>query len=116
MTDQAITPEVVMQKVSTGKPYVLLHLLAGKPLPEDAAIVQQLQMEHLIYMFTLEQQGHACVFGPVNNNENLHGIIIFKTLDKAMIDELMTKDPYIKKGYLKYALFDFFTIPGQTVI
>jgi uncharacterized protein YciI len=113
MSDQTLSPESIMQRVSTGRPYVLLHFIPGKPSPEDQNLVNQMQMEHLARLFTLEAQGHACIFGPVVNNPNLIGMIIFKTTDKELIKALMSDDPYIKDGYLTYELFDFFTIPGQ---
>lgn len=104
-----------MQRVSTGRPYVLLHLVPGKPTPDDTELVNQMQMEHLARLFTLEAEGHACVFGPIVNNPELIGIIIFRTTDKSLIEALMSEDPYIKNGYLTYKLFDFFTIPGQQI-
>jgi len=102
-----------MQRVATGRQYILLHFLPGKPTPNDEALVNQMQMEHLARLFTLAAQGHACVFGPIVNNLELIGIVIFKTTDRQVIADLMRDDPYIKNGYLTYELSDFFSIPGQ---
>jgi uncharacterized protein YciI len=115
MSDETLTPDNIMKRVSTGRPYVLLHFIPGKPTPDDKALVDQMQMEHLARLFTLEAEGHACVFGPVVNNPNLIGIIIFKTTDKELIHALMSEDAYIKNGYLTYELSDLFTIPGQQI-
>jgi uncharacterized protein YciI len=114
MSDQ-LTAESIMERVSQGKPYVLLHFRPGKPTPEDKALTDSMQLEHLARLFTLEAQGHSCVFGPVVNNPDLLGIVIFKTTDKELIKTLLSDDPYIKDGYLTYELFDFFTIPGQRI-
>jgi uncharacterized protein YciI len=111
-----ITPEEVMLKVSQGKPYVLLFLISGKPLDKDEAEANQLQMQHLAYLFTLEQEGKASVFGPMVNDERLRGIIVFNTANKEDVAAWMVDDPYIKGGYLAYELYDFFTIPGQQII
>ncbi|RPD51500.1 YciI family protein [Paracnuella aquatica] len=114
MTQQPLSAEAVMQKVATGKPYTLLHLLAAKAMPQDEAVANQLQVAHLAHLFTLEQQGNISVYGPVAH-QKLRGIIIFNTNDHEAIAMLMATDPYIQGGYLRYELFNFFSIPGQTL-
>jgi uncharacterized protein YciI len=89
-------------------------LLPGKPLPQDENLVNQLQVAHLAHLFTLEQQGNVSVYGPINHPK-LRGIIIFNTNDHEAIAMLMATDPYVQAGYLRYELFDFFSIPGQTL-
>jgi uncharacterized protein YciI len=113
--NQPLTPDEVMQKVSAGRPYILLHFLPGAPAPADESLAKQLQMGHLQHLFSLEQEGHSCMFGPIINDPDLIGIIIFKTNDRAVIEELMSNDPYINGGYLRYKLFDLFSIPGQSL-
>lgn len=109
------TPEIIMQKVATGKKFTLLHLLSGKSLPEDKQLVNTMQMLHLAHLFQLEEEGKSCIFGPVLDDAYLQGFIIFNTVNRAEIHELMKDDPYIRGGYLEYKLYDWFTLPGQTV-
>jgi uncharacterized protein YciI len=112
MTQKQWTAEAIMEKVASGKPYTLLQLLPGKALPDDPNLVNQLQVAHLAHLFTLEQQGNISVYGPVNSPK-LRGIVIFNTNDHEAIAMLMATDPYIQSGYLRFELFDFFSIPGQ---
>jgi uncharacterized protein YciI len=98
MDAQAISPDSIMQKIATGKPYTLLFLIAAKDAPEDKDLATSLQMGHLAYLFTLEQQGHISIFGPVINDTRLWGITVFNTADKEHIKALMADDPYIKGG------------------
>src|SRR5690349_4918014 len=109
------THEEIMEKVSVGKPFTLLILTAGKPVPDDANLVNQMQMGHLEHLFRMEKEGKVCVFGPISNHDQLHGIIIFNTTNKEDIDKWMEDDPYIKAGHLDYELCDWFTIPGQRI-
>lgn len=109
------SPEEIMEKVSVGKPFTLLILFAGDPVPDDDALVSQMQLEHLAHLFRLEEEGKSCVFGPISNHEELHGIIIFNTTNREEIHQWMADDPYIKAGHLKYELYDWFTIPGQKI-
>lgn len=109
------TPERIMQKVSTGKPFTLLLLLEGKPMPADENEINKLQMGHLAHLFQMEEDGKASVFEPVLNDCNLHGMIVFYPTNKDEIEQWMATDPYIKEGPLTYKLYDFFTIPGQNI-
>ncbi|MFL5739184.1 MAG: YciI family protein [Flavisolibacter sp.] len=109
------TPAEILEKVSVGKPFTLLLLLAGNPVPDDTNLVNRMQLEHLAHLFTMEHDGKACIFGPISNDEQLHGIIIFNTTNKDDIRQWMSEDPYIKAGHLTYELYDWFTIPGQKI-
>src|SRR5689334_7656815 len=110
-----IPPEAVMEKVAAGRPYILLLLRPGKPLDLSEEEAATAQLQHLSHLFTLESEGKISVFGPVIGTEGLNGIIIFNTSDRTEVEELMANDPHIKGGYLTYELFDFFSIPGQTM-
>jgi len=110
-----LTPEVVMQKVAKGKKFTLVVLKAGQPLKKDAKTAQQMQMDHLVRLFQMEKDGKISVFGPVMNDSTIHGIIVFNSTDKEAIKKDLNNDPYISAGYLKFDLFDWFTIPGQKI-
>jgi uncharacterized protein len=109
------TPEEVMEKVASGRPYILMHLLPGRPLDVDEDTAGKLQMGHLSYLFALEQEGKSSIFGPVIGNDNFRGLIIFNTNSREDVSNWMKDDPYIKAGYLTYELHDLFTLPGQQV-
>lgn len=113
MEVQAVSPEWIMQKVATGKPFTLVLLLAGKEEPADQDRAASLQLGHLTHLFTMEQQGHISIFGPVNNAPRIKGIIVFNTTDKELINRLMGEDPTVREGYFTYELLDWFSIPGQ---
>jgi uncharacterized protein len=115
MSSKKYTAEEIMQRVATGKPFTLLILFAGDPVPDDDTLVNQMQLGHLAHLFTMEDEGKCCVYGPISNHEELHGIIIFNSTNRDEIHQWMANDPYIKAGHLKYALYDWFTIPGQKI-
>jgi uncharacterized protein YciI len=105
-----------MQKVAKGKPYVLVILKAGKPLPADQVLVTKLQSDHLVHLFQLEKDKKISVFGPVTDQDaTTRGIIIFNNSNVADAKKELDSDPYVKEGYLKYEVFNWFTIPGQTI-
>lgn len=114
MSEQ-ITPEWIMSKVATGKPFSLVLLKSGLPAPVDKDEATRAQMQHLAYLFKLEQQNDISIFGPVMNDAVLEGILIFNHTDKQKVSALMDGDPHVKAGRLLYEVYDFFTIPGQRI-
>ncbi len=116
MASDKISKEEIMQKLATGKPFILLLLLTGETTPpanEDES--NSIQFEHLTHLFQMEKEGKCSVFGPVANDEKLRDIIIFNTTDKGEVHQWMKDDPWIKRNCLRYELYDWFTIPGQTI-
>ena len=108
-----LTADSVMGKVAKGKLYTLVFLKPGRSIPKKTEADKQMQMNHLIHLFTLEQERKISFFGPVMKNADLTGIIVFNSTDKEFIKQELKNDPYIKAGYLKYELHEWFSIPGQ---
>ena len=110
---QKLTPDSVMARVAKGKPYTLVFLKSGKAIPKKSQAAQQMQIDHLTNLFTMEQEGKISIFGPVVSDPKLRGIIVFNSTDKEYIIKELNNDPYIRSGYLRYELLDWFSIPGQ---
>lgn len=114
-SQNTLTPDSVMARVAKGKLYTLVFLKSGKKIPTKSESAQQLQINHLINLFTMEKEGKISIFGPVTNDPKLRGIIVFNSTDKEYIKRELDNDPYIKAGYLKVELLDWFSIPGQKI-
>ena len=113
---QQITFDSVMQKVSKGRPFVLVLLKTGKALPADKAVVEKLHADHLVRLFQLEKEKKISIFGPViNDTTAVRGIIIFNDPDLQKARNELETDPYIKQGYLRFELYSWFSIPGQSI-
>lgn len=110
-----LTVDSVMAKVARGKMYTLVFLKSGRNIPTKSQAAQQMQIDHLMHLFTMEKEGKISIFGPVMNDIKLKGIIVFNSTDKEFIKEELGNDPYIKAGYLKYEMLDWFSIPGQKI-
>lgn len=110
-----LSPDSVMARIAKGKPYTLVFLKSGRAIPKKGEPAQQMQLDHLTHLFMLEREGKISIFGPVLNDAKLRGIIVFNSTDRAAIKNELENDPYIKAGYLKYELLDWFSIPGQTI-
>jgi len=110
-----MTNEEIMAKVSKGKPFCLVILRPGRERTKAEQENQQLQMDHLGNLFRMEKEGKISIFGPIQNEKTMEGIIIFNSTDKEAIKKEMDNDPYMKSGIMKYDIYDFFTIPGQKI-
>ncbi|TCZ73988.1 YciI family protein [Flaviaesturariibacter aridisoli] len=108
------SPDEIMAKVSTGKPFVLLLLRAGRD-PMEGEDFGQLQMGHLQHLFGLQSEGKAHLFGPVTNEGDLKGIIVLGTESKDEASAWMQGDPLCDRGIFVYELYDWFTIPGMGI-
>lgn len=116
MATGTLSQEEIKQIVSKGKPYTVLLLLTGdQEPPKDEQLAGSLQMQHLAHLFQMQREGKSSVFGPMTNDNRMRGLIIFNTTDKDEIHRWMADDPWIKGGYLKYELYDWFGIPGQSL-
>jgi len=110
-----ITPEEVKQIVASGKQYCLLLLKLGPNQSLDKAAIEKDQMEHLQYLLGLKRDGILPLFGPVTDGGDLRGIGIFTITDRGKIKVLMDADPHIKSGRLRYELYGWFGIPGDSL-
>lgn len=114
-SQKTIPIDSVMMKVATGKMYTLVFLKPGKKIPKQGDIAKQMQTEHLVHLFTMEREGKISIFGPVMKNEDITGLLVFNSVDREFVKNELKNDPYIKAGYLKYDMMDWFSIPGQKV-
>ena len=112
-SQNTLTVDSVMAKVAKGKMYTLVFLKPGKNIPKKTDADKRMQMDHLLHLFTMEREGKISIFGPVMKNEDIAGIIVFNSTDREFIKSELKNDPYIRSGYLKYDMLDWFSIPGQ---
>lgn len=112
---QPMRVDSVMAKVAKGKMYTLVLLKSGRSIPKKSQAAEQMQVAHLVHLFTLERDGKISVFGPVMNDPKLRGILVFNSTDAPAIEAELKNDPYIRAGYLKYELLNWFSIPGQKI-
>src|SRR5437870_5531830 len=90
-----LRPDSVMAMVAKGKPYTLVFLKSGKKVPTKTQAAQQMQIDHLTNLFTMEQEGKIYIFGPIINDPKLRGIIVFNSTDLEYVKRELSNDPYI---------------------
>lgn len=113
VAQEQVSIEHVQQQLASAKAYTLVFLTQGK-VKDDAKAAQN-QMPHLQYLFSLKEGGHVSIFGPLTDNSNIRGILIFNVTDIGQVKKLMDGDPHVKAGHLSYEIHPWFGVPGQTL-
>jgi uncharacterized protein YciI len=110
-----VTPEYLQKELSRAKAYTLVFLMKGKEIVSDEQTAQRTQMEHLQYLFTLKENKHVSIFGPLTDGGSMRGILIFNSTDATEVKKFLDGDPHVKAGSLTYEIHPWFGIPGQTL-
>ncbi len=108
-----ITDELIRTRVASGKQYCLRLYKVGPHRDQPEAEADQIQMEHLRYLFQLRVEGKLLINGPVIDDPELNGISIFATNDIEEVKRLSDQDPAVKAGRLVYEIYRWFGIPGE---
>ena len=74
-----------------------------------------LQEAHLAHLRHLRESGELLVVGPLEEDTELRGIMIFRSDSIAQVRELMDPDPLLRKGALLLELYTLFAPAGIRV-
>ena len=90
----------------------LLRRPVGAPsYPEEK--LQEIQAGHLAHLGSMADSGDLVIAGPIEDGADLRGILIFRSDDRAHIEELATQDPAIQAGRLKLELHRWIVPEGS---
>jgi uncharacterized protein len=105
-----------MDRLPAMSHYVLGLLRRGvRPPLMSTKAENRLQEAHLAHLRRLKEQGDLIVYGPIEGNSDLRGILVFRTesLDRAR--DLMRNDPWVIRGALVLELFSWFAPTGLEI-
>jgi uncharacterized protein len=96
--------------------YVLGLLRRGpEPSPRSAEEEDRLQAAHLAHLRGLRERGELIVYGPLDGDSDLRGILVFRTDSMDRARELMHDDPWIVRRTLVLELFSWFAAAGLEI-
>lgn len=111
-----ITTEYIQEQISKGKKYTLVIKRIGPKRDQPEKEAQEIQAAHLRHLFTLKEQGILLVNGPLLDHPEIKGIGIYNSSDKQEILDLASQDPAVKAGRLVNEAYEWFGIPGDTLV
>lgn len=106
----------IQDKISKGKIYALVIKKTGPNRDQSEKEAEEIQKAHLSYLFTLKEKGLLLINGPVLDHPEIKGIGIYNSTDKKKIIELVNQDPAVKAGRLVAEIYDWFGIPGDSLV
>ena len=114
---ETVTVQDVQAELAKAKAYTLVFFTKGsrEEKQDEANAAQAMHMQHLQYLFTLKKNNVLSVFGPLTDNGNVRGILIFNSTDQAEVKKHLDADPYIKAGYMAYEIHPWFGVPGHSL-
>jgi uncharacterized protein YciI len=90
------------------KTYVMAFLKRGPNRPEDQALIDSLQGEHMANIGKLADEGKLVVAGPFYGDDDLRGIYIFDTDSIEEAASWTATDPAIIYGSLEMELMKWY--------
>jgi len=60
----------------------------------------------------MAKAGELLIAGPFEEDTSLRGVFVFRTTDRARIEELVSKDPAVARGRLKVEPYTWYVSKG----
>ncbi len=80
--------------------YYIVFLKTGPKRDQDSTLTAVLQEKHLMHLDRLYKEGYTSLTGPMGEDGEIRGIIVFNTPTQKMADSLAKLDPMVKAGRL----------------
>jgi uncharacterized protein YciI len=111
-----ITSDYIQEQIAKGKKYILVIKKIGPKRDQPEQEAEEIQQAHLRHLFTLKERGMLLINGPVLDHPEIKGIGIYNSSDRAEILALASEDPAVKAGRLVVEAYEWFGIPGATLV
>lgn len=108
-----IADEFIHNRIASGKQFCVRLYKAGPNRNQPPDEAENIQKEHLRYLWQLRAEGKLLLSGPIMDDAELQGIAIFETTDKEEVKRLCEADPAVKAGRLVYEIYHWFGLPGD---
>ena len=92
--------------------YYMVFLKRGATRNQDSTEAERLQREHLEHLSRMAREGYASLIGPMADDGELRGIVVFNTPTQEMADSLARLDPMVQAGRLEVEVHPWWTAKG----
>ncbi|CAL68331.1 YciI family protein [Christiangramia forsetii] len=80
--------------------YYMVFLKSGPKRNQDSTKAAELQKQHLAHLARLDEEGYTSLTGPMGDDGDLRGIVVFNTATQKEADSLANLDPMVEAGRL----------------
>ena len=92
--------------------YYVVFLKAGANRSQDSLETARLMEQHLAHLNRMYQEGYSSLTGPMGDDGELRGIVVYNTPTLQEADSLANLDPMVKAGRLKVEVHPWWTAKG----
>ena len=92
--------------------YYMVFLKSGPNRSQDSTEAIELQKQHMAHLQRMATEGYTSLTGPMGDDGDLRGIVVFNTATLAEADSLANLDPMVKAGRLKVEIHPWWAAKG----
>ncbi|WP_026913796.1 YciI family protein [Christiangramia portivictoriae] len=92
--------------------YYMVFLKSGPERSQGSTEAAELQKKHMAHLERLATEGYTSLTGPMGDDGDLRGIVVFNTATLAEADSLANLDPMVKAGRLKVEIHPWWVAKG----
>lgn len=92
--------------------YYMVFLKTGPVRSQDSTEAAELQRQHMAHLSRLYKEGYTSLTGPMGDDGDIRGIVIFNTATQKEADSLANLDPMVKAGRLVVKVHPWWVAKG----
>ena len=92
--------------------YYMVFLKSGPTRSQDSTEAAELQKRHLAHLERMAKEGYTSLTGPMGDNGDIRGIVVFNTATQKEADSLANLDPMVKAGRLVVEVHPWWAAKG----
>ena len=81
--------------------YFVVFLKAGENRAQDSVETARLMEQHLAHLTRMNEEGYSSLTGPMGDDGDRRGIVVYNTPTLEEADSLANLDPMVRSGRLK---------------
>jgi uncharacterized protein YciI len=93
--------------------YFMVFLKAGENRNQDSTETAKLQKQHLEHLDRMVREGYASLTGPLGDEGEIRGIVVYNTPTQKEADSLANMDPMVRAGRLKVEVRPWWVAKGD---
>lgn len=92
--------------------YYIVFLKSGENRSQDSITLAKLQEQHMAHLSRMYSEGYTSLTGPIGDDGELRGIVIYNTPTQKEADSLARLDPMVMAGRLKVEVHPWWVAKG----